>query len=113
MEKDRFDNVARRLASGADRRSLVRTLGAAVLGAGAIAVTGRAADAQYWDPDLLNPDKKKKKKKKDDEKTCRPKSRCMRRCRRQRQRCVLRTGDPIRCLRRRRSCEDRCCEDDD
>lgn len=111
MEKERFDDVARSLASGSNRRSLVRTLGAAALGVGAVAVTTRTAGAQYWDPDLLDPDKRKKKKK-DDKKTCRPKSQCMRRCRRQRQRCVLRTGDPVRCLRRRRSCEDRCCDDD-
>jgi hypothetical protein len=110
MEKERFDAVARSLANGSSRRSLVRTLGAAAVGAGAVAVTSRAADAQFWDPGLLDPDKDKKKKKKDDdgEEVCRP--RCLRRCRRQRQRCVLRTGNPLRCVRR--SCDDRCCDDD-
>jgi hypothetical protein len=109
MENERFDDVARSLAGGSSRRSLVRKLGAAALGVGAVAVTTRAAGAQYWDPDLLNPDDNKKKKKNDDgEETCRP--RCLRRCRRRRQRCVLRTGNPLGCTRR--SCEDRCCEDD-
>jgi hypothetical protein len=106
VEKERFDNVARSLAGGSSRRSLVRTLGAAALGAGAVAIANRPVEAQFWDPDLINPDKKKKKKDDEDE-ICRPK--CLRRCRRQRQRCVLRTGNPLACVR---NCEDRCCDDD-
>ena len=104
MTVERFDDVARGLASGASRRSLVRVLGAA-LGVGALAVTSRGADAApYWDPDSINGDPDRDRDQ-DQEKTCRP--RCQRRCRRERQRCIVRTGNPFQC---KRNCDARCCD---
>jgi hypothetical protein len=103
MGIDKFDDVARGLASGASRRSLVRTLGAAVLGAGGILATSRGAQAGI--EDILGDDEDEDK---DDDLVCRP--RCQRRCRRARQNCILSGRNPLRC---RFDCEDRCCEERD
>ena len=101
MGTDRFDDVARGLASGASRRSLVRMLGAAALGAGGLVATSRGAEAGVID-DVLGGDN-------NDEETCnRP--RCLRRCRRARQRCILSGRNPFGC---RFDCEDRCCDEKD
>ena len=101
MGIDKFDDVARGLASGASRRSLVRTLGAAVLGAGGILATSRGAQAGI--EDILGDDEDK-----DEDLTCR--RHCLRRCRRARQNCILSGRNPLRC---RFDCEDRCCEEKD
>jgi hypothetical protein len=105
MSFERFDDVARRLASGASRRSVVRTLGA-VIGVGGIAVTGRGAQASI--EDILNGDDEDEDEEKE-EQVCR--RGCLRRCRRERQRCFLRRRNIFRC--QRIDCQDRCCEDDD
>ena len=99
MGTNKFDDVARGLANGGTRRSLVRALGGAVLGAGGLLATSRGAEAGV--ADVLGGDN-------DDDKTCRP--RCLRRCRRARQNCVLSGRSPFNC---RYDCEDRCCEDKD
>lgn len=92
MKIERFDDLSRSLATGASRRSLVRALGAAALGIGGIVGTNRGVEAGVLgDPEV--PD------------NCR--RGCLRACRRERQRCVLRTGNPFRC---NRNCEDRCCD---